>query len=179
MSKVVAVLAESRHHNASLDGRDNVLRQHFRCDLDLQFSSVTRLAQDARQEVRPLPKDFPYQLSNSVICVAQFQSGIAKESAADELSLALLLIDRVEKVRHPFQGAFTFEAREQESREFFMSLRKNGYAQLFLAGKMKVQVPLLHPGGLDDSVDAGAAVAPFIDQSSGCFEHSGFRLFAF
>lgn len=110
VSKVIAVLAEPRHHDASLDGRDNVLRQHFRLDLHPQFSGLTRLTQDVSQEIRPLPEDLPYQLSDSVISVAQFQSGVAEQSAADELGPTLLLKYRIEQVGNSFQGAFTFQA---------------------------------------------------------------------
>lgn len=95
---MIAVLAQPRHHDAPLDGGDDVLRKDSRRDLHLQISCFAGFTQDVGQEIRPIPEDFPYQVYETIIRVAQFQSGIAEQSAADELCTPVLFEDCIEKV---------------------------------------------------------------------------------
>jgi len=176
---VIPILAEPRHHDAAFYGGDDVPRQHFRLDLYLQVSSVLSFPQNAGQELRPTPKDFSYQLSNSIISVAQFQSGVTKQSAANELGLPLLLEDRVEQARHSLQGTITIQTVTQKGHKVLMCLLKNGQAQFFLAGEMEVKIPFLNAGDLDDVVYARAAKPLLINQLPSGFEHSGTGFFAF
>jgi hypothetical protein len=74
-----------------------VLRQNFGLDLHLEFAGVSSFTQNPGQELRPSPKDVPNQFGYSIILIAQFQSGIAEQSAADELCLPLLLQYHVEQ----------------------------------------------------------------------------------
>jgi len=106
VSEVILVLAKPRHHDAAFDTGHDMLCQNFRLDVYLQVSSVLSFPQNAGQELRPTPKDFSYQLSNSIISIAQFQSGVTKQSAANELGLPLLLEDRVEHARHFPHGKY-------------------------------------------------------------------------
>lgn len=106
---MVSVLAQPRHHDAPLDSGDNVLRKDIWAYLNLQIPSLIGLTQDFSQDLRPIAKDSPYQLSDTIIRVAQFQSGVAEQSATDEPRPPVLFEDRIEEVGQSGQGQFTVQ----------------------------------------------------------------------